>query len=85
MRIAHIQGQEIWCSVGVFFVEKFWELYFSFAHFMANAANRPEEDGEPVFFGNEISCEELITRYFRQGLVYVWISSALLLLCKPRD
>ena len=37
---------------------------------LPNAANRPEQDVEPVFLGHEISCEELITRYFRQGFVY---------------
>jgi hypothetical protein len=37
---------------------------------LQNVANQPAEDVEPVFLGNEISCEELIKRYFRQGFIY---------------
>ncbi len=37
---------------------------------LPNAANQPVQDVEAVFLGNKISCEELITRYFRQGFVY---------------
>ena len=37
---------------------------------LPNAANRPEQDVEPVFLSIETLCEELITRYFRQGFVY---------------
>ena len=33
------------------------------------AANRPEQDVEPAFLGHKISCEESISRYFRQGFV----------------
>ena len=37
---------------------------------LPKAANRREQDVEHVFLGHEISCEELITRYFRHGFVY---------------
>ena len=37
---------------------------------LPNTATQSAEDVEPVFLGNDISREELITRYFRQGFVY---------------
>ena len=37
---------------------------------LPNIVTQSAEHVEPVFLGNDISCEELITRYFRQGFVY---------------
>ena len=60
------------------FVSLWWrnlEALFQFCTFcgseLPNAANWPEQDVEPVVRGNEISCEEVITRYFRQDSVLI--------------
>lgn len=37
---------------------------------LPTSVNQSAEDVEPVFLGNDISCEQLISRYFRQGFVY---------------
>jgi hypothetical protein len=42
---------------------------------LPNAANQPVQDVEAVFLGNKILCEELIARYFKQGIVYEKICS----------